>query len=42
MSQLVIVESIKTTSMENVSKGVLDKNTEHYLRCQNKAKKSYV
>ena len=34
------IESVKTTSMENVSVGVLDKNKEHYLRCKDKAKKS--
>ena len=34
-----LVESVKTTSMENVSAGVLDKNKEHYLRCKDKAKK---
>ena len=32
--------SIKATSMENVSTGVLDKNKEHYLRCNDKAGKS--
>ena len=35
------IESVKTTSMENVSTGVLGKNTEHYLRCKDKGKKSY-
>ena len=34
------IECIKTTSMENVSRGVLDKNKEHYLRCKDKAQKS--
>ena len=32
------IESVKTTSMENASTGVLDKNKEHYLRCKDKAK----
>ena len=35
------IESIKITSMENVSTGVLDKNKEHYLRFKDKADKSY-
>ena len=35
------VESIKTTSMETVSTGVLDKNKEHYLRSKDKAEKWY-
>ena len=35
------IESIKTMSMENVSRGVLDKNKEHCLRCQVKVEKSY-
>ena len=35
------VESIKTTSMETVSTGVLDKNKEHYLRSNDKAEKWY-
>ena len=35
------IESVKTTSIENVSTGVLDKNKEHYLRCKDKGKKSY-
>ena len=38
------IKCIKTTSMENVENvgtGVLDKNKEHYLRCTDKAKKSY-
>ena len=30
------IESVKTTSMENVSKGVLDKHKEHYVRCKDK------
>ena len=34
-------ESIKTTSRENVSTGVIDENKEHYLRCKDKAEKSY-
>ena len=37
-----MIESIKTTSMENVSTGVLDKNKEHYIRCKIKAEKSSV
>ena len=37
----VLIESTKTTSMENFCKGVLGKNKEHYLRCKNKAEKSY-
>ena len=36
-----IIESIKTTSMENITTGVLDKNKEHYLRSKDKAEKSY-
>ena len=35
------ITSIKTMFMENVSSGVLDENKEHYLRCKDKAKKSY-
>ena len=35
----VPIESIKTTSMENVSTGVLDKNKEHYLRCKRWSRK---
>ena len=27
------IESVKTTSMEHVSKGVIDKHKEHYVRC---------
>ena len=34
MAIYVLIESVKTTSMENVSTGVLDKNKEHYLRCK--------
>ena len=37
--QHVKIESIKTTSMENVSTEVLGKNKEHYLRSGDKAKK---
>ena len=37
----VRIESVNTTSMENVSTGVLDENKEHYLRCTDKAKKSH-
>ena len=36
----LLIESAKTTSTENVSTEVLDKNKEHYLRCTDKAKKS--
>ena len=32
------MQSAKTTSMENVSAGVRDKNKEHYSRCKDKAK----
>ena len=35
-----LMESIKTTSMETVGTGVLDKNKEHYLRSKDKAEKS--
>ena len=38
---VLLDESVKTTFMENVSTGVLDKNKEHYLRCKDKAEKSY-
>ena len=34
-------ESIKTTSMENVSTGVIEKNKEQYLRSKDKAEKWY-
>ena len=34
-------ESIRTTSMENVSTGVLEKNEEHYLGSKDKAEKWY-
>ena len=37
----VQIESVKTTFMENVSTGVLDKNKEHYLKCKDQAKKSH-
>ena len=37
--QMYAIESIKTTSMENVHTGVLDKNKEPYLRSKDKAKK---
>ena len=33
----MIIESMKTTSMETVSTGVLDKNKGHYLRSKDKA-----
>ena len=36
-----LIESMKTTSMETVSTGVLDKNKGHYLRSKDKAEKSY-
>ena len=36
-----VIESIKTTSMENVGTGVLDKIEEQHLRCKDKAEKSY-
>ena len=36
-----VVESMKTTSMETVSTGVLDQNKEHYIRSKDKAEKSY-
>ena len=32
---------MKTTFMETVSTGVLDKNKEHYLRSKDKAEKTY-
>ena len=35
------IESMKTTSMEPIGTGVLDKNKEHYLRSKDKAEKSY-
>ena len=35
------IESVKTTSMENVSTGVLDRIKEHYLKYIDKAEKSY-
>ena len=38
---MVILERMKTTSMENVSTGVLDKDKQHYLRCRDKAEKSH-
>ena len=38
----MIMESVKTTSVENISTGVLDKNKEHYLRCKDKAKNSLM
>ena len=40
-SNYFTIESVKATSMENVSTGVLHKNEEHYLRCKDKAKKAY-
>ena len=35
----MMLESVKITSMENNSTGVLDKNKEHYLRWKDKQKK---
>ena len=35
------IESMKTTSMETVNVGVLDKNKEHYLRSKDNAESSY-
>ena len=35
------MESMKTTSMETVSAGLLDENKEHYLKSNDKAEKSY-
>ena len=35
------IESIKTASMKNVTAGVLDTNKERYLKCKDKAEKSY-
>ena len=32
---------MKTTFLETVSKAVLDKNKEHYLRSEDKAEKTY-
>ena len=32
---------MKTTSMETVSTGALDKNKEHYIRNKDKAEKAY-
>ena len=37
----VLIESIKTTSVETVNTGILDKNKEHYLRSTDKAEKYY-
>ena len=36
------IESIKTTSMETVSTGVLDKNKEHYLRSKDIAENDVI
>ena len=33
---LIMVESIKTTSVETVGTGVLDKNKKHYLRSKDR------
>ena len=38
----ITIESMKTTSMETVSTGVLDKNKEHYLGVEIKPKKHMV
>ena len=35
-----LIEMIKTTSMETVGTGVLDRNKERYLRSKDKAKKN--
>ena len=35
------IESMKTTSMEPIGTGVLDKNKEHYSKSKDKAEKSY-
>ena len=37
----MLLESIKTSSMETVGAGVLDKNKEQYLRSNDKAEKTY-
>ena len=34
----ISIESVTTTTMENVSTGVLNKKKEHYFRCTHKAK----
>ena len=36
------IVSVKIPSMENVSTGVLDKNKEHYLRCEDKVKTNHM
>ena len=45
LSQVRVIEmwikSMKTTSVETVSTGVLDKNKEHYLKSKVEAEKSY-
>ena len=40
-TELVLSESIKTMSVENVSTGELNKNKEHFLRCKHASEKSY-
>ena len=37
LKSMEVIESMKTTSMEAISTGVLDKNKEHYLRSKDKA-----
>ena len=39
--QSLLLESIKTTSLENVSIGVVEKNKEQYERSKDKAEKWY-
>ena len=36
MATVMMIESIKTASMENVSTVALDKNKEYSLRCKDK------
>ena len=36
------IESVKTTSMENFSAGVLDRNKEHYVRCKDESPKNHM
>ena len=36
------IVSVKIPSMENVSTGVLDKDKEHYLRCEDKVKTNHM
>ena len=37
-----VIESVKTTSMENVSTEGFDKNKEHYFSCKDKTKKKII